>query len=109
MRRFLRWAIALPLVVLAVVFAVANRQWVTVSFDPLATPPRVFTELPLWALFFAGILPGLIVGWGACWLAQGKWRRHARQAQKELARHVAASSQKEAPSRDILPLAEFQP
>lgn len=109
MRRFIRWSFATPLIIAAVVFAVANRQWVTVSFDPLATPPRVYAELPLWALFFAGILPGLIVGWGACWLAQGKWRRHARQAQKELARQVASNGQKGQEPRDILPLAEFQP
>ena len=82
-----------------------------VSFDPLATPPRIFAELPLWSLFFAGVLPGLVIGWGACWLAQGKWRRHARHAQKELARHVATTQNqsKESSSRDLMPLAEFQP
>ena len=109
MRRILRWAIALPLIVLAVVFAVANRQWITVSFDPLATPPRIYADMPLWSLFFAGILPGLIVGWGACWLAQGKWRKHARQAQKDLARHVAAAERKDPAPRELLPLTEFQP
>lgn len=107
MRRLLRWLVGLPTTVIAVAFAIANRQWVSVSLDPISAVPRASIDMPLWALFFAGILPGLAIGWGACWIAQGKWRRHAREARRELARQSA--SPPPAASRELAPLAEFQP
>lgn len=107
MRRLLRWLVGLPVAIVAVAFAVANRQWITVSLDPLSAVPRMSIDMPLWALFFAGVLPGLIVGWVACWLAQGKWRRHAREARRELARQSATPPQPA--NRDVATMAEFQP
>jgi hypothetical protein len=107
MRRLLRWLVGLPIAIIAIGFAVANRQWISVSLDPVSAIPRASIDMPLWALFFAGILPGLVVGWGACWLAQGKWRRHAREARRELARQSAAPQP--SASREVSPLAEFQP
>lgn len=106
MRRLLRWVIGLPLVVLVVAFAVANRQWITVSLDPVSSVPLASLNMPLWALFFAGVLPGLVVGWVACWFAQGKWRRHARDARRELSRQSPPPQQA---GREVAPLAEFQP
>lgn len=108
MRRLFRWLIGLPLAILAVVFAVANRQWISVSLDPVSAVPRASIEMPLWALFFAGVLPGLVIGWLACWLAQGKWRRHAREARRELARQGSAAAPQSS-SREVAPLVEFQP
>jgi uncharacterized integral membrane protein len=84
LRRILRWAVGLPLVVIVVAFAIANRRWVTLSFDPFTQDaPRLAMEMPLWLLFFLGILVGLVVGWFASWLAQGKHRRSAREARAE--------------------------
>jgi uncharacterized integral membrane protein len=86
-RRFFNWIIGLPIAVVAIVFAVANRQWITVSFDPLnRDQPFAAVDMPLWVLFFCGIFVGLFVGWGAAWLAQGKWRKAAREARIDLAR-----------------------
>jgi len=108
MRRLFRWLVGLPIAIVAVAFAIANRQWITVSLDPLSAIPRASIDMPLWALFFAGILPGLLVGWGACWLSQGKWRRHAKEARRELARQ-SSMSQQPSSSREVAPMAEFQP
>jgi uncharacterized membrane protein YciS (DUF1049 family) len=85
--RILRWAIGLPLVLYVIGFAIANRQRVTISFNPLA-PGSSFSsfELPLWLLFFAGLIVGVVAGWTGCWLAQGKYRKLARDAQSEAGR-----------------------
>ena len=87
LRRALTWIIGVPIVVLIVTFAVANRQWIDVSLDPLSrAAPRAAVSMPLWSLFFCGIFVGLIAGWLACWFAQKKWRRAAREARAELQR-----------------------
>ncbi len=94
LQRAVRWMIGLPIALVVVSFAVANRQWITVSFDPFSRDaPFAAIDVPLWALFFCGIFFGLIAGWTACWLAQGKWRRSAKDARKELVRSQAEASQ----------------
>jgi hypothetical protein len=85
LRRAFNWIVGVPVVVLIAAFAVANRQWIDVSFDPLSREaPRAMISMPLWALLFCGIFLGLIAGWLACWFAQKKWRRAAREARAEL-------------------------
>ena len=85
MRRLFSWLIGLPLVIVLVGFAVANRGAVAVSFDPISQQDPWFSlDLPLWVLFYAGILVGLVVGWFAAWFGQAKWRRASRKAQNEL-------------------------
>ena len=86
-KRFFNWLVGLPVAVVAIVFAVANRQWITVSFDPLnRDQPFAAVGMPLWVLFFCGIFVGLLAGWAAAWLAQGKWRKAAREARIDLVR-----------------------
>ena len=87
MRRILNWIVGLPAALIVIGFAVANRQWVTVSFDPFSqADPFASADLPLWALLFCGIFLGLICGWLGCWVAQAKWRRAAREARAEAQR-----------------------
>lgn len=87
LRRLFNWIVGLPVAVVAVIFAVANRQWITVSLDPLSREaPSISIAMPLWVLFFCGILVGLIAGWVAAWFAHGKWRRAAKEARIELVR-----------------------
>ena len=79
-KRVFSWMVGLPVAVVLVCFAVANRNWVTVSFDPVNTQSPWFSiAMPVFALFFAGIFCGLIVGGMMVWLRQGKWRKAARQ------------------------------
>ena len=87
MRRVLRWLIGLPLLIIVMSFAVANRKWTQVSLDPFhETTPSLALELPLWILLFIGIFLGILVGWFFCWLAQGKYRRLARERQRTITR-----------------------
>jgi uncharacterized integral membrane protein len=81
LRRIFRWAVGLPIVIIVISFAVANRRWVTLSLDPFSQEaPKLAMDLPLWLLFFLGILVGLIVGWIGSWFAQAKHRKAARDA-----------------------------
>ena len=86
-RRLFNWIVGIPIAVIVAAFAVANRQWIVVSFDPFSRDsPLASVNMPLWALFFCGVFAGLIAGWIAAWFAHGKWRRAAREARLELVR-----------------------
>ncbi len=83
MQRILRWVVGLPLVILVVGFAIANRKWVDVSFNPF-TQDMPSIPLPLWLLLFIGIFAGILIGWTGAWVAQGKHRKAAREARREV-------------------------
>ena len=85
LRKIVTWIVVLPPVVILVAFAVANRQTVTVSFDPFSSSaPAYSLTLPLFAVIFVVLILGVIVGGFAAWLVQGKWRRRARKSEAEL-------------------------
>ena len=85
LRKIVTWVIIIPLAAVIVAFAVANRQAVTVSFDPLSTTaPAHAATLPLFVVIFAVLILGVVVGGFAAWLGQGKWRRSARRLDAEL-------------------------
>lgn len=80
-KRICSWAIGAPIAVLLVCFAVANRHWTTVSFDPInKSDPWLAVSAPTFLILFAGIFIGLIVGGIVVWTKQGKWRKQARKA-----------------------------
>lgn len=90
MRRILRWSVGLPIAIIVISFAVANRRWVTLSLDPFSQEaPKLAMDLPLWLLFFLGIFVGIIIGWIGSWFAQAKHRKAAREARAEAA-HMQA-------------------
>ncbi|RZM92636.1 DUF1049 domain-containing protein [Bradyrhizobium genosp. SA-3] len=80
MRKFLTALIVIPLGLLLVVFAVANRHFVTVSFDPfLSSDPSLSVTLPLFLLLILAAALGVLAGGCAVWLGQRHWRRAARR------------------------------
>jgi uncharacterized integral membrane protein len=90
MRRLLVWAILLPLAVVIVLFAVANRAWVTVSFDPFsASAPAYAATVPLFLVMFVALILGVIVGSVAMVPRQLYWWRAARRAEREAERFRA--------------------
>ena len=84
-RKIVTAIIVVPLAAVIIAFAVANRQIVTVSFDPFsATNPAYAATLPLFAVILLVLIVGVVVGGVAAWLRQSKWRRTARQLDGEV-------------------------
>jgi uncharacterized integral membrane protein len=80
MRKFFTAVVVIPLGVIFIVFAVANRHLVTVSFDPFnSSDPSVAIRLPLFIVIIAVAILGVAAGGSATWLRQRRWRRAARQ------------------------------
>jgi uncharacterized integral membrane protein len=85
LRRIIAAIILVPLGIVIIAFAVANRQSVTVSFDPFsAEHPAASLTLPLFALIIVLLIAGVVIGGLASWLRHGRWRRTARRLEREL-------------------------
>jgi len=95
--------ILVPLAIVLITFAVANRQTVVVSLDPFdQAHPALAVALPLFALVLVLLIGGVIVGGVAAWLKQAKWRRAARLAEaeaRELRAEVDRLKQRAAPAQ----------
>ena len=86
LRRFVSAVVLVPLLVILVAFAVANRQTVTVSLDPFSsTAPAYTVTLPLFVIVFALLIVGVIVGGTAVWFGQRRIRRARRRLDAEVA------------------------
>ncbi len=88
LRKIFNALVILPLAILFVVFAVANRHTVTLSFDPFSSnDPALSLSLPLFVVIIAVAIFGVIAGGVATWFGQRRWRRAARQHEAD-ARHA---------------------
>ena len=85
LRKIIAALILVPLAVVIIAFAVANRQTVTVSLDPFSgAEPAASVTLPLFALILVLLLVGVVIGGAASWLRQGRWRGAARRLERDL-------------------------
>ena len=101
-RKFVTALVLIPLAVVIISFAVANRRAVIVSFDPFdqADPAFVILAAALRADPLL-VIAGVIVGGIAAWLGQRRWRRRARAAERQ-ARELKAENDR-LKRRDGLP------
>jgi uncharacterized integral membrane protein len=75
-RKFLKALVMLPAGIALGLLAMANRQPVTVSFDPFDATDTDFTvTIPLYVLGFTILVAGVVLGGLATWLKQGRHRR----------------------------------
>ena len=81
MIRFLKVVILLLFAIVLLGFAFANREVVTVSFDPFApTDAAAFSiAAPLFAVVIVAAMLGVVAGASATWLSQGRHRKASRQ------------------------------
>ena len=78
--RFAFLLILVPLAVVLIALAVANRAAVAFTVDPFNPGnPGLTTHLPLFVLLFLAVAIGLVVGSLATWVRQGRYRRLARE------------------------------
>jgi uncharacterized integral membrane protein len=84
MRKFVSALVLVPLGIVLVLFAVANREVVTLTFDPFdRAQPAFALRMPLFLLSFVLVGIGVLIGSFATWLRQHRWRARAREAERE--------------------------
>ena len=105
-RKIVSAVILVPLGLVIVALAVANRDVVTISFDPFNTAdPAMVVRAPLFVLVFVLVIAGVIIGGVAAWLRQTKWRRAARRLEADLraARQDADRLRRQLATREAAP------
>ncbi len=94
MSRFLSILIGLPLCLIVLALAVANRRMVTVSFDPFSSDaPFLSVTMPLFAVVFAALIVGVLLGSGVTWLRHGRFRKEAREHRLEVRKEEARQAE----------------
>jgi len=86
LNRFITVVVLIPLAVILIALAVANRAPTSFTIDPFNPGnPGLTITLPLFVLLFIALAIGLIIGSLATWLRQGRYRKLARKRDAELA------------------------
>jgi uncharacterized integral membrane protein len=113
MRKFLTGVVLIPLGLIFIDFAVANRHLVTVSFDPFGSGDTAFDlpPVPLFAIIITAIIVGVVAGGSATWFRQRRWRRAARQheADARQARAQLAELRTGAMTPSVLSPSRYEP
>lgn len=87
MKRILSWLFGVPVALLVIILAVANRRPVMFSLDPFSLDqPWFAVEVPLYVLLMSCLILGMLIGGVSAWLTQGKWRKEARHRRQEVRR-----------------------
>lgn len=84
--RLLKFLILTPLAALILVFAFANREDVTINFDPFGVTGLAPKQAPAFFVLLIAVAVGALAGGVTSWIGQGRHRRAAREAQAEAAR-----------------------
>jgi uncharacterized integral membrane protein len=88
MVRFLKLLILVPIAVVILAFAIANRTIVSISFDPFSNADSAGALLmaPMFVVLFLTLIVGVFIGGIATWFTQGTNRHKARAARDEAER-----------------------
>ncbi len=106
--RLLLVVIFIPLAVILIALAVANRESVAFTLDPFNPGnPALTLQLPLFVFLFLALVVGILVGSAATWLKQGRYRKLARQRGDEVRSlrdaAIRGTPPKPAPQKPALP------
>lgn len=86
LNRILTVAVFIPMAIVLIALAVANRAPVDFTVDPFNPGnPGLTMTLPLFVYLFAALALGLVIGSVATWLRQGRFRKLARQREADRA------------------------
>ncbi|MBN8979886.1 MAG: DUF1049 domain-containing protein [Rhizobiales bacterium] len=84
LRKIVNLLVILPLAIVFIVFALANRHLVMLSFDPFdPSDAALGLRLPLFVIVIAFAMVGVVVGGIATWFGQRHWRRAARANERD--------------------------
>ena len=91
LNRFLTIAVFIPLAIVLIALAVANRAPVDFTLDPFNPGnPGLTVAMPLFVYLFAALVLGLVIGSMATWFRQGRYRKQARK--RETAQGATANT-----------------
>jgi uncharacterized integral membrane protein len=86
MRKIINALVIIPVALVLLAFAVANRRFVVVSFNPFDSDDvSTALMLPLFIVIIASAIMGVIVGGCVTWFGQRHWRRAARRNEADAA------------------------
>ena len=84
--RLLKFLILAPVAAMLLIFAFANREPVTIYFDPIGGHGLNPVQTPQYVALLLALAVGVVAGGLTTWFGQGRRRRAARGAQAEVAR-----------------------
>jgi uncharacterized integral membrane protein len=103
MNRLLTVVIFIPIAIVLIALAVANRAAVPFTLDPFNPgTPGLTVHWPLFVYLFASLGLGLIVGGVATWVRQGRYRKAARERASEV-RALRDQAMRTTPAQPSLP------
>ncbi|BEV45560.1 LapA family protein [Afipia carboxidovorans] len=86
MRKFVNTVVIVPLALLLLAFALANRRLVMVSFNPFdPSDASLALTLPLFIVIIGAVMTGVLAGGLAVWFGQHRYRKAARRYEDEAA------------------------
>ncbi|MDM9626173.1 LapA family protein [Rhizobium sp. S152] len=101
-KKIINLLILLPIGIVLIIFCVANRQSVTMAFNPFRPEDQVLSiSAPLFVFLFIAVIAGMLIGSAATWFNQGKHRRRARFEAKEAVRWQGEADRHKARSENI--------
>jgi uncharacterized integral membrane protein len=101
--RFVLIVVFVPLAVILIALAVANREMVAFTVDPFNPGnPGLTVSLPFFIFLFAALVFGMFVGGVVTWIRQGRYRKLARRHRLE-AEGLRQAAMTRAPQGPALP------
>src|SRR5271163_480098 len=79
--KILWWIVLALAALLLILFAVSNREMVSVGLWPLP----VLVELPLYLVVLGTLILGFVLGELVAWIGGWRWRREARRSRDRIA------------------------
>jgi len=72
--------VLVPIAIILIAFAVANRAPVAATFDPFNPGnPALTVAWPMFVFLFIAFALGLVIGGAATWIGQSRYRKLAKQ------------------------------
>jgi uncharacterized integral membrane protein len=85
LNRIIVVVILVPVAIVLIALAVANRQMTTFTLDPFNPGNAALTlQLPLFVMLFLVLIVGIVIGGAAAWMKQGRYRKEARAKRREV-------------------------
>lgn len=94
--------ILVPVAIVLIALAVANRQMTAFTLDPFNPGNGALTvQLPLFVMLFVTLIVGMVIGGLATWLRQGRYRKEARVKRREVQNLVQQQTRPPEPTPSI--------